>query len=144
MIFFAEERPCLIADVFIEQIYKGFVFQVYLPSSAIVVMLWLGFWVSLREVSARVRVVSVAFVAMVTQMVGIMIVFPDTVQLEPLLVWNGFCLIMNIVAFVEFIVVHNMFINRQIRKKLDMEIIVKEPAPPLPSNNTKKPKVILK
>jgi hypothetical protein len=49
------------------------------------------------------------FVAMVTQMVGVMIVFPDTVQLEPLLIWNGFCLGMNLLAFVEFIVVHIKF-----------------------------------
>ena len=109
-------RPCLYANIAIDQVYKGFVIQVYLPSSAIIFMLWLGFWISLREVSSRVRVVSVAFVALVTQTVGIMIVFPDTVEMEPLLVWTGVCIAMNLIAFIEFIFVHNMYIAREIKR----------------------------
>ncbi|XP_052104112.1 glutamate-gated chloride channel-like [Mytilus californianus] len=119
-----ERRPCLKLDLNISQVYKGFVIQVYLPGGAIVIMLWLGFFIHLNEVSARVRVVSIGFTAMITQMVGVMIVFPDTVQLEPLLVWNTFCLCMNLIAFIEFIVVHNMYITRELWKNQNKEIIV--------------------
>lgn len=124
---FLEQQPCLYANVGIDQVYKGFMIQVYLPSSAIIIMLWLRFWISLREVSSRVRVVSMAFVTIVTQMVGIMIVFPDTVQMEPLLVWNGVCLLMNLLAFVEYIVVHNMYISRVIKNKQNQELIISSP-----------------
>lgn len=90
-------------------------------------MLWLGFFIHLNEVSARVRVVSIGFTAMIAQMVGEMIVFPDTVQLEPLLAWNVFCLCMNLLAFIEFIVVHNMYITRELWKKQNKEIKVSRP-----------------
>ncbi|CAG2251479.1 unnamed protein product [Mytilus edulis] len=122
-----ERRPCLKLELNIHQVYKGFVLQVYLPGGAIVIMLWLGFFIHLNEVSARVRVVSIGFTAMITQMVGVMIVFPDTVQLQPLLVWNIFCLCMNLLAFIEFIVVHNMYITRERWKKQNKEIKVSRP-----------------
>ena len=111
----------------IDQVYKGFIVQVYLPSSAIIFMVWLGFWIHVKEVSGRVRVVSMTFVAMVTQMVGVMVVFPDTVQVEPLLIWNGFCLGMNLLAFVEFIVVHNMYIASELKKKQSQKLDVEAP-----------------
>jgi hypothetical protein len=56
-----------------------------------------------------------------------MIVFPDTVQLEPLLIWNGFCLGMNLLAFVEFIVVHNMYMANELKKKQTQELDVEAP-----------------
>lgn len=96
--------------------------QVYLPNVAIILMLWLGFWVSLREVSARVRVVSIALTTMITQMVGIMIVFPDTVQMEPLMVWNAVCLLFMLLAFIEYIVVHNMYISLVTKRKKESQI----------------------
>ena len=71
----------------------------------------------LREMSSRIRVVSVAFLGLITQTVGIMIVFPDTVEMEPLLVWTGACLAMNLIAFVEIIFVHNLYISREIKRK---------------------------
>ena len=54
--------------------YKGFVIQVYPPGGAIVIMLWLGFFIHLNEVSARVRVV------MITQMAGVMIVLNSWIR----------------------------------------------------------------
>lgn len=90
-------------------------------------MLWLGFWINLKEVSGRIRIVSVAFLATVTQMTAVMIVFPDTVQLEPLLIWNGFCLFMNLLAFIEYILVHNMYVSHELKKKQNQELVVADP-----------------
>lgn len=125
---FLELRPCIQLNIEVEQVYKGFIVQVYLPSSAILFMLWLGFWLNFKEVSARIRIVSVAFTLTVTQMVGVMIVFPDIVELEPLVVWNAFCLGMNILAFIEFLVVHNMYMNIQLKKAQSQELTVTPPS----------------
>ncbi|CAC5420545.1 unnamed protein product [Mytilus coruscus] len=71
---------------------------------------------------------SISFTLTVTQMVGVMIVFPDIVELEPLVVWNAFCLGMNILAFIEFLVVHNMDINLQVKKAQSQELTLTPPS----------------
>lgn len=102
-----EEAPCLHLLLHVQRTYQVMIVQVYLPSTCIVLITWLGFWIHHTEVSSRTRIATISLTAIVTESVAVLIINPDQVHMAALEAWNSGCLVLITLAFLEFVIVHN-------------------------------------
>ncbi|XP_078314708.1 glycine receptor subunit alpha-2-like isoform X2 [Crassostrea virginica] len=99
--------PCLRLLLHVRRTYQVMFVQVYLPSTCIVLITWLGFWIHHTEVSGRTRIATVSLTAIVAESVAALIINPDQVHMAAIEAWNSGCLILITLAFLEYVIVHN-------------------------------------
>jgi hypothetical protein len=77
----------------------------YLPSAFIVILSWLSFWLSYREVATRVFVGLLAILATMVIGHGASTTIPRVTFITAMNVWMGVCHLFIFASLVEFIVV---------------------------------------
>ncbi|XP_062614461.1 gamma-aminobutyric acid receptor subunit pi-like [Saccostrea cucullata] len=134
-----ESMPCLNLILHVQRKYQTMFIQVYLPSTCIVFITWLGFWIHHTEVSGRTRISTISLTAIIAESVGTLILNPDQVHMAAVEAWNAGCFIIITLAFLEFVVVHNYHRRRMHKKNStkDQEIQGKLEAQCSSHNNTK-------
>ncbi|XP_061173433.1 gamma-aminobutyric acid receptor subunit pi-like [Saccostrea echinata] len=115
-----ESMPCLHLILYVQRKYQTMFVQVYLPSTCIVFITWLGFWIHHTEVSGRTRISTISLTAIIADSVGTLIMNPDQVHMAAVEAWNAGCFIIITLAFLEFVIVHN-YHRRQMNKKNSTE-----------------------
>lgn len=106
-VFLDDGIPCLRLLLHVRRTYQVMFVQVYLPSTCIVLITWLGFWIHHTEVSGRTRIATVSLTAIVAESVAALIINPDQVHMAAIEAWNSGCLILITLAFLEYVIVHN-------------------------------------
>lgn len=109
-----KDGPCVHLLLHVQRTYQVMIVQVYLPSTCIVVITWLGFWIHHTEVSSRTRISTISLTAIVTESVAVLIINPDQVHMAAIEAWNSGCMVLITLAFLEFVIVHN-YHRREIR-----------------------------
>ncbi|XP_052698878.1 glutamate-gated chloride channel alpha-like isoform X1 [Crassostrea angulata] len=99
--------PCVHMVLHVQRKHQVMIVQVYLPSTCIVVITWLGFWIHHTEVSGRTRISTISLTAIVAESVAVLIINPDQVHIAAIEAWNSGCMILITLAFLEFVIVHN-------------------------------------
>lgn len=113
-IWIEKDGPCVHLLLHVQRTYQVMIVQVYLPSTCIVVITWLGFWIHHTEVSSRTRISTISLTAIVTESVAVLIINPDQVHMAAIEAWNSGCMVLITLAFLEFVIVHN-YHRREIR-----------------------------
>ena len=92
--------------------------QVYLPTTCIIFITWLGFWIHHTEVSGKTRISVVSFTAIIAESIAVLIINPDQIHIEAIRTWNVGCVILITAAFLEFVIVHNIHRKREAERTL--------------------------
>ena len=107
-ILFTAPVSCLTLTFHLQRIHRVMSFQVYLPTTCIMFITWLGFWIHHTEVSSRIRISVTSFTAIIAEGLAMLIINPDQVHMEAVQAWNAGCIILITAAFLEFVIVHNI------------------------------------
>ena len=105
-ILLSEEFTSLQLEIVMKRVYNMYLVQVYLPSSLLVILSWLSFWIDREAVLARVSLGSLCVVSIITQATGLMDVVPGGVRAID--VWEAMCIMMIFLAMLEFASMHFM------------------------------------
>ena len=92
------------------------IIQVYLPTSCILFITWLGFWIHHTEVSGRTRIYVTSFTVIIAEGIALLIINPDQIHMEAVPAWNAGCIILITASFLEFVIVHNIHQKREAEK----------------------------
>ncbi|XP_048734814.1 glutamate-gated chloride channel-like isoform X2 [Ostrea edulis] len=115
-----ESQSCLRLVLYVQRTYQVMFIQVYLPSTCIVFITWLGFWIHHTEVSGRTRISTISLTAIIAESVATLVINPDQVHMAAIEAWNSACFIIITLAFLEFVIVHN-YHRRQENKKMSLK-----------------------
>ncbi len=118
--------PCLEIRFVIKRDVGYYVMQVYLPSSLIVILSWVTFWIDIDKVAERVSVGLVLILTMTTWNTGIQSSLPRVSYTKSIDSWMSACL-----AFVFFTLVEVGVVKMISRKQVDASRPV---SPPTASN----------
>jgi len=107
----------LCVDVQFERAIGYYVIQVYVPSSLIVVMSWINFWLDRRDVGARVGLGVTTVLTMTAMMAGVNSSMPKISYMKSLDIYLTVCFFIVFSALVEYACVGYMTKRIQLWKK---------------------------
>ena len=107
----------LCVDVQFDRAIGHYVIQVYIPSSLIVVMSWINFWLDRRDVGARVGLGVTTVLTMTAMMAGVNSSMPKISYMKSLDIYLTVCFFMVFSALVEYACVGYMTKRIQLWKK---------------------------
>ncbi|XP_013383325.1 glycine receptor subunit alpha-4-like [Lingula anatina] len=114
-VYAAGAFPCLNVDFFLDRNREYFVMQVYLPSVLIVIMSWVGFWISIDASPARVSIGLLTVLTITTQATASRASQPKVSYIKAIDVWLAMCLVFVFASLLEYSLV-NTFSRRQVPK----------------------------
>lgn len=83
-----------------------YLIQVYLPSGLIVILSWIGFWISYDAVPARLSLSVITVLTISTQTGDVRTQLPPVSYIKALDVWMSMCLIMVFASLIQFAIVN--------------------------------------
>lgn len=125
---------CLEAVFHLERSLQFFLIQMYIPSTLIVIVSWLSFWLNADSVPGRVSLGVLTVLTMTTQSSSVNASLPRVSYLKAIDLWMSTCLVFVFAALSEFAVVN--FLSRHDfnpRKRPPQGPEVREPALVLPT-----------
>ncbi|PIO69081.1 Cation transporter family protein [Teladorsagia circumcincta] len=99
------EYSCIQTMFTMKRMFRFYVAQIYLPSTLLVVVSWVSFWLERTAVPARVTLGVTTLLTMTTQAAAINNSLPPVSYIKAVDVWIGTCLAFIFAAVVEFAIV---------------------------------------
>ncbi|KAI0238202.1 hypothetical protein LSAT2_011169 [Lamellibrachia satsuma] len=96
--------PCIIAKFHFKRQFNYYLIQFYLPTSLIVVLSWVSFWIDEEHIPARVSLGILTVLTMSSQSETISSQLPRASYIKAADVWLSTCLLFAFAALVEFCV----------------------------------------
>ncbi|OWF41771.1 glycine receptor subunit alphaZ1-like [Mizuhopecten yessoensis] len=93
---------CIQMDVHLVRYLGFFMIQVYVPTTLIVLLSWVSFWLSIDDVPARVSLGILTVLTITTQKTSSAAAVPQVSYVKALDVWMAICLLFVFVAFLEY------------------------------------------
>ncbi len=93
--------PCLEIGFVLQRDVGYYVIQVFMPSSLIVVLSWVSFWINIDKVAERVSLGLVIILTMTTWSTGIQSSLPHVSYIKAIDVWISMCLTFVFASLVE-------------------------------------------
>lgn len=92
-----------------------YMIQTYIPSVLIVILSWVGFWISSDAIPARISLGVLTVLTMTTQTSGSTGSLPRVSYIKAIDIWMATCLLFVFAALLEFAVV-NVLTRKAVRK----------------------------
>ncbi|XP_050415638.1 glycine receptor subunit alpha-2 [Patella vulgata] len=108
------EYPCLYATLEMERQIGYYLTQTYLPTTLIVVLSWVSFWIDPDAIPARISVGLLTVLTITTQSSGARSQLPRVPYTKSVDVWMSACLIFVFAAYIEYAFV--TVLSRKFRK----------------------------
>ncbi|KAK5968052.1 Glutamate gated chloride channel alpha subunit [Trichostrongylus colubriformis] len=99
------EYSCIKAMFTMKRMFRYYLAQIYLPSTLLVVVSWVSFWLERTAVPARVTLGVTTLLTMTTQAAAINNSLPPVSYIKAVDVWVGACLAFIFAAVLEFAIV---------------------------------------
>lgn len=90
-----------------------FLIQIYMPSTLVVIVSWISFWLNIEASPARVSLGLLTVLTMTTQSTGINHSMPRVSYIKAVDVWMSCCLMFVVCGLVEYAIVNVLSRNRQ-------------------------------
>uniref|UniRef100_A0A1I7SA22 Ig-like domain-containing protein n=1 Tax=Bursaphelenchus xylophilus TaxID=6326 RepID=A0A1I7SA22_BURXY len=108
---------CLRTVLTLKRQFSYYLLQLYIPSTMLVIVSWVSFWLPRTAVPARVTLGVTTLLTMTTQASGINAKLPPVSYSKAIDIWTGSCLTFIFGALLEFAFVTYMASRDQARKK---------------------------
>lgn len=102
---------CISTSFHLQRKYAYYMLHAYLPSTLIVVISWLSFWLPTESTAARISLSSLTILTMITQRQSNSGNLPPVSYIKAIDIWTVACLLFVFAAFVEYTLV--CFFSRQ-------------------------------
>ncbi|XP_052828513.1 glycine receptor subunit alpha-2 isoform X3 [Octopus bimaculoides] len=102
---------CISTSFHLQRKYAYYMLHAYLPSTLIVVISWLSFWLPTESTAARISLSSLTILTMITQRQSNSGDLPPVSYIKAIDIWTVACLLFVFAAFVEYTLV--CFFSRQ-------------------------------
>ncbi|GMS80937.1 hypothetical protein PENTCL1PPCAC_3112 [Pristionchus entomophagus] len=112
---------CLRTELVLKRQFSYYLLQLYIPSSMLVIVSWVSFWLDRSAVPARVTLGVTTLLTMTTQASGINAKLPPVAYIKAIDVWIGACLTFIFGALLEFALVTFLSTRNDRRKKKKSE-----------------------
>ncbi|XP_025088665.1 glycine receptor subunit alpha-2-like [Pomacea canaliculata] len=99
-------HSCLMATFHLERSLQYYLIQMYIPSSLIVVVSWLSFWLTASSVPGRISLGVLTVLTMTTQSSSVNASLPRVSYIKAIDLWMSTCLVFVFAALIEFAVVN--------------------------------------
>ncbi|GMT12418.1 hypothetical protein PFISCL1PPCAC_3715 [Pristionchus fissidentatus] len=108
---------CLRTQLVLKRQFSYYLLQLYIPSSMLVIVSWVSFWLDRSAVPARVTLGVTTLLTMTTQASGINAKLPPVAYIKAIDVWIGACLTFIFGALLEFALVTFLAGRNEQKKK---------------------------
>ena len=100
-----------------------FIIQVYVPTTLIVILSWVSFWLNIEATPARVSMGLLTVLTMTTQSSSARSSLPRVSYVKAIDVWLSMCLVFVFMSLLEFAVVNVLSRRhaRQVKKRQEMD-----------------------
>ena len=98
--------PCLELKFVLGREIGFFVMQLYVPTSLIVILSWVSFWINIDAADARVAIGLLTVLTMTMQSTGANSSLPKVSYVKSIDIWFSMCLIFVFAGLLEFAVVN--------------------------------------
>ncbi|GMR60015.1 hypothetical protein PMAYCL1PPCAC_30210, partial [Pristionchus mayeri] len=112
---------CLRTELVLKRQFSYYLLQLYIPSSMLVIVSWVSFWLDRSAVPARVTLGVTTLLTMTTQASGINAKLPPVAYIKAIDVWIGACLTFIFGALLEFALVTFLSTRNDRRRKKKSE-----------------------
>ncbi|CAI4230710.1 unnamed protein product [Auanema sp. JU1783] len=106
-----DEFSCLSGNIYLSRSIGYNLLQSYIPTSLIVIISWVSFWIDRRAVPARVTLSFTTLVSFTTLGSGLRMGLAQVSYAKAIDIWYGTCLLFVFLALLEFAIV-NSFMRR--------------------------------
>ncbi|CAJ0582653.1 unnamed protein product, partial [Mesorhabditis spiculigera] len=118
---------CLRTVLTLKRQFSYYLLQLYIPSTMLVIVSWVSFWLDRSAVPARVTLGVTTLLTMTTQSSGINSKLPPVAYIKAIDVWIGACMTFIFGALVEFAIVTYFGTRLDQKKKSRAELTTKQP-----------------
>ncbi|XP_052824041.1 glycine receptor subunit alpha-2 [Octopus bimaculoides] len=115
------EFTCIVAFIYLQRRVEFFLLQVFIPSTMIVFISWVSFWLPINAVPARIALGSTTVLIMITQRQSTAISLPPVSYVKAIDVWTVTCLVFVFAALLEYAVVSTY--SRHETKRFSIKVI---------------------
>ncbi|KAK3783709.1 hypothetical protein RRG08_025332 [Elysia crispata] len=102
----AGNHSCLQADFHMSRNIGFYIVQMYIPSTLIVMLSWISFWLTVNSVPGRISLGLLTVLTMTTQMSSVNAALPRVSYTKAIDVWMSACLVFVFSALLEFAIVN--------------------------------------
>lgn len=93
-------------DFYLKRLLWSHILQVYAPTTILLIISWISFWLDCNAVTARTQLGILTFFTMVTQPSAAGIILPKVSYIIAIDAWHFMCLIFVFASVIEFAVVN--------------------------------------
>lgn len=112
---------CILAQIHLQRRVEFYLLQVFIPSTMIVFISWVSFWLPINAVPARIALGSTTVLIMITQRQSTAISLPPVSYVKAIDVWTVTCLVFVFAALLEYAIVSTY--SRHETKRLSIKVI---------------------